>query len=168
MENLVTLDFPDAVTDAAHAAHLPIARLTLEITESRLMHDRLALLDNTTRLRLKQIGLSIDDFGTGCSSLAQLRDLPFDELKLDRSFVHGAAGDPSLRAIVEANIRMGQRLGMRVVAEGVENLDDWEYVIAAGCDRAQGYFIARPMPGPDLPLWLNEWQHRLVPLRTSA
>lgn len=92
----------------------------LEVTESRLRQDPLAPLDILTRLRLKRVGLSIDDFGTGHSSLTQLRDFPFDEMKIDRSFVHGCAGDTTRRAILLGSLGMAHELGMRVVAEGVD------------------------------------------------
>lgn len=160
MDNLGALEFPDFVAQAVARAGVPLDRLTLEVTESRLMKDPLAALDILTRLRLKRIGLSIDDFGTGHSSLAQLRDVPFDELKVDRGFVHGACCDPSLRAIFEASLGMSQQLGMRTVAEGVENQEDWEFLRTSGCDTAQGYFIARPMPAEDLGCWIDGWGKR--------
>jgi EAL domain-containing protein (putative c-di-GMP-specific phosphodiesterase class I) len=112
--------------------------------------------------------VSLDDFGTGYSSLAQLRDIPFDELKLDRSFVHGAAQDASLRAILEANLGMAKQLGLRTVAEGVEDRDDWDCLGALGCDVAQGYFIARPMPANEIPNWVRGWRTRHRALRRSA
>jgi EAL domain-containing protein (putative c-di-GMP-specific phosphodiesterase class I) len=101
MDNLAALEFPDFVAREMGKAGVPLTSLVLEVTESRLMKDSLAPLDILARLRLKRIGLSIDDFGTGHSSLAQLRDIPFDELKVDRGFVHGACRDASLRAIFE-------------------------------------------------------------------
>jgi EAL domain-containing protein (putative c-di-GMP-specific phosphodiesterase class I) len=92
-----------------------------------------------------------------------LRDIPFDELKVDRGFVHDACRDASLRAIFEASLGMARRLGMKTVAEGVEDQADWDFVRAAGCDLAQGYFIARPMPGADLAGWMADWDaHRLA------
>lgn len=160
MDNLAALDFPDVVADLAQAAGVALPRIVLEVTESRLMKDLRAPLDILTRLRLKRIGLSIDDFGTGHSSLIQLRDIPFDELKLDRSFVNGAARDPALRAIVEATLAMARQLGMTSVAEGVESRDDWDFLRALGCDVAQGYFIGRPMPAADLPTWKAGWELR--------
>jgi EAL domain-containing protein (putative c-di-GMP-specific phosphodiesterase class I) len=114
------------------------------------MNNPLASWDILARLRLKHIGLSIDDFGTGHSSLAQLRDVPFDELKIDRSFVHGAASNRSQRAILEASLAMARELGLKTVAEGVEDREDWEYLRKAGCDMVQGYFIAKPMPPENL------------------
>lgn len=164
MDNLVTLNFADFVADEVGRAGIPLASLVLEVTESRLMKDPLAPLDILTRLRLKHIGLSIDDFGTGHSSLAQLRDIPFNELKVDRGFVHGASHNASLRAIVEASLDMAQHLGMQTVAEGVENWTDWNYLRTTSCDLAQGYFIARPMPAEELPGWIVEWESRFPDL----
>jgi EAL domain-containing protein (putative c-di-GMP-specific phosphodiesterase class I) len=161
MNNLGSLEFPDFVARAALNAGVQPASLVLEVTESRLMKNPLAALDILTRLRLKRIGLSIDDFGTGHSSLAQLRDIPFDELKIDRSFVHGAWRDSSLRAIFDASLGMAKQLGMKTVAEGVEDRDDWDFLRATGCDMAQGYFIARPMPADDLPAWIQAWEVRV-------
>lgn len=161
MNNLGSLEFPDFVARAALNAGVPSASLVLEVTESRLMKNPLAALDILTRLRLKRIGLSIDDFGTGHSSLAQLRDIPFDELKIDRSFVHGAWRDSSLRAIFDASLGMAKQLGMKTVAEGVEDRDDWDFLRKTGCDMAQGYFIARPMPADDLPAWIQAWEMRV-------
>jgi EAL domain-containing protein (putative c-di-GMP-specific phosphodiesterase class I)/CheY-like chemotaxis protein len=160
MDNLVSLSFPDLVVREADEAGVPLTGLVLEITESRLMKNPLVPLDILTRLRLKHISLSIDDFGTGHSSLAQLRDLPFDELKVDRGFVHGAARDSSLRAIVEANISLARQMNMRTVAEGVEDTEDWNLLRASGCDLAQGYLLSKPMSASDLPGWMAEWKIR--------
>lgn len=160
MDDLADLDFPDFVAGAIAAAGLPTESLVLEVTESRLMKNALASLDILTRLRLKHVDLSIDDFGTGHSSLAQLRDIPFDELKIDRSFIHGASRNASNRAIIEASMGMAHHLGMHTVAEGVEDEEDWGLLRALGCDFAQGYFIARPMPGEALLPWLRDWDVR--------
>jgi EAL domain-containing protein (putative c-di-GMP-specific phosphodiesterase class I)/CheY-like chemotaxis protein len=168
MDNLAALDFPEFIAEEARAAGVPLTSLVLEVTESRLMKNLLAQMDILTRLRLKRIGLSIDDFGTGYSSLAQLRDIPFDELKVDRSFVHGAWRDASLRAIFDASLGMGHQLGMRIVAEGVEDLDDWNFLRQAGCDMAQGYLIAKPMPALELADWIADWNARLDELRGYA
>ncbi|MCR6664699.1 MAG: EAL domain-containing response regulator [Methyloversatilis sp.] len=168
MDNLVALDFPDRVASAAARAGVPIAQLVLEVTESQLMHDTPSLLDIVSRLRLKRIGLSIDDFGTGFSSLAQLRDIPFDELKLDRSFVRGAGENAELLAILRANLDMARQLGLRSVAEGVETAGDWACLRDLGCDVAQGYFIARPMPADRLPEWMAEWEARRTLLVNKA
>jgi len=160
MDNLAALDFPDYVEREMRRAKLPHTGLMLELTESRLMKDLVAPLDILTRLRLKHIGLSIDDFGTGHSSLAQLRDIPFDELKVDRGFVHGAWRNPLLRAILEASLSMARQLRMKTVAEGVEDQADWEFLRDSGCDLAQGYFIARPMAADALTEWIRSWEQR--------
>jgi len=160
IKNLADVKFPDIVANLASKAGVSAANLVLEVTESQLMTDRLAPLDILTRLRLKRIGLSIDDFGTGHSSLSQLRDVPFNELKMDRSFVHGAHSNPLLRAIVEANQDMARKLNMTTVGEGVEDRADWDYLHETGCDFAQGYFIAKPMPAANLPDWITGWETR--------
>jgi EAL domain-containing protein (putative c-di-GMP-specific phosphodiesterase class I)/FixJ family two-component response regulator len=155
MRNLVSLDFPDIVVDLAQRVGIPTADVVLEVTESQLMIDPVASLDILTRLRLKQVRLSIDDFGMGYSSLAQLRDIPFDELKVDRSFVHGADRDPASMAIVDASFSMAKALGMTTVAEGVEDQADWDWLMQrGGCDIVQGFFLAKPMSAVDLTRWL--------------
>ncbi|MFP4243713.1 MAG: EAL domain-containing protein [Ectothiorhodospira sp.] len=158
--NLHVLGLPDVVQHTAREAGVPINCLCLELTERMLARDRLLSLDILTRLRLKGASLSIDDFGTGHSSLAQLLQAPFDELKLDRGFVHGATRDPARRAIAEASLRMARKLGMHTTAEGVESTEDWNLMRDLGCDRAQGYFIAPAMPAEAFPSWLEEWNGR--------
>ncbi len=160
MDNLAALDFAEFVSSAAAVAGVAHAHVTLEVTESRLMQDMRGPLETLTRLRLKRFGLSIDDFGTGHSSLAQLRDIPFDELKIDRSFVHGLAANETVRAIYTASVGMAQQLRMKVVAEGVEDAEDWESLRGTGCDYAQGYFIGRPMPAADITDWHQAWIER--------
>ena len=162
MDNLISLDFPNFVAGLAVDAGVAPQQVVLEVTESRLMQDTRAVLEILTRLRLKRFKLSIDDFGTGNSSLAQLRDIPFDELKIDQSFVHGAWTNKTLRAMYDASLGLGRQLDMEVVAEGVEDRDDWDLLCRTGCDLAQGYFIARPMPADDLPSWIKVWQVRVA------
>ncbi len=157
MASLSALNFVDLVSAEIERAQVPPANLVLEVTESRLMQDRRGPLDILNRLRLRRIGLSIDDFGTGHSSLVQLRDIPFTELKMDQSFVHGAHHDPSLQAMLEANLRMARELSMTTVAEGIEDIADWDYLASTDCDLAQGYFVARPMPAGDVMDWIAGW-----------
>ena len=161
MDNLTSVEFVDYITHESEEAGVSPADLILEVTESRLMLDQRAPLEILARLRMKRYGLSIDDFGTGHSSLKLLRDIPFDELKIDGSFVHDAWHDPTARAIYDASLALGQQLGMVVCAEGVEDGDDWDLVKRSGCDKAQGYFIGRPMPASEFPTWLESWQARL-------
>lgn len=158
MDNLKSLDFPDFVAGQTAAAGLAPEQLILEVTETRLMQNSLSSLEILTRLRLKGFSLSIDDFGTGNSTFSQLRDIPFTELKVDRGFVHGACcGNPTLMAIYYASLDLARQLGMDLVAEGVEDRDDWDFLRQTGCRMAQGYFIARPMPAENLAGWLRQW-----------
>lgn len=163
-----SLDYPDFLVEQAHAAGVPLHHLVLEITESRLMDNPQVQLDVLTRLRLKQVRLSIDDFGTGYSSLEQLRDLPFDELKIDRGFVHQTARTPSLRAILEASLGLARELGLRTVAEGVEEREDWDLLRASGCDMVQGFLVAKPMPSDEIEGWLAKWESRRNTLTAGA
>ncbi len=105
---------------------------------------------------LAEVGveLSIDDFGTGYSSLSYLRRLPINEIKIDRSFVMRMHEDPGDAMIVRATVDLGRNLGLRVVAEGVEHAATWDQLRVLGCDVAQGYFLARPMPATDATNWL--------------
>lgn len=161
MDDLSTLALADRMIARTTTDGVPPQYIQIEITESRLMSSVTSVLDQLIRLRLKRFRLSIDDFGSGHSSLVQLRDLPFDELKIDRSFTHNAAHDSRLRAIFEASLNLGRMLGMDVVAEGVEDRDDWDFLVEKGVHIAQGYFIGRPMPAPALQSWLLEWEARL-------
>lgn len=161
MQTLNSLDFPDLLQRKVEAAGVQPRDIVLEVTESRLMIDPSAVLDVLTRLRMKRFRLSIDDFGTGHSSLAQLRDIPINELKVDRSFVHGAAANAKLGAIFSASQGLARQLGLDFVAEGVDDVADWRFLHAARCDYAQGYLIARPMPAADFPGWLADWPRRL-------
>lgn len=164
MANLSSLEFPDRVMRHIADAQVPARCLILEVTESRLLRDARAALDIFARLRLKHIGLSIDDFGTGHSSLAQLRDVPFDELKLDRGFVHEAGLDTAKFAIVEASIAMARQLGMRTVAEGIETYRDWDTLRELHCDLAQGYFVSKPLPADEILPWIAQWEARRLQL----
>jgi EAL domain-containing protein (putative c-di-GMP-specific phosphodiesterase class I)/FixJ family two-component response regulator len=157
MDDLIALDFPDVVAKLAASVGVEPCLLILEVTEGQVMRQRSTILDVLSRLSLKRFELAIDDFGTGHSSLAQLRDLPFDELKVDRSFVHGASKDPTRHAICSASLRMAHQLRMKVVAEGIEDQEDWDCLSDLGCDIGQGYFIARPMPAAAVLNWLTAW-----------
>jgi EAL domain-containing protein (putative c-di-GMP-specific phosphodiesterase class I)/ActR/RegA family two-component response regulator len=161
MDNLSSIDFAERVSEMAINAGVSPQDVMLEVTESRLMLDQRAPLEVLTRLRMKRFGLAIDDFGTGHSSMSQLRNIPFDELKIDRSFIHGAWKDRTARAIYDASLALGKQLGMLVVAEGVEDLQDWNLLRDTKCDLAQGYFIARPMPPEAMPTWVSSWNARM-------
>jgi EAL domain-containing protein (putative c-di-GMP-specific phosphodiesterase class I)/FixJ family two-component response regulator len=148
----------EEIVAATEEAGLKADDLTVEVTESGLMHDLTSALDVLTRLRLRGFHLSIDDFGTGYSSLQQLQRVPFTELKIDRSFVSAAVADPGSRDIVESSIRLAQRLKIRTVAEGVETEPDCALLRQMDCDLGQGYFFARPMPAADIPAWATRWK----------
>ena len=141
--------------------------LKLELTESLVMENPEHAAQMLTRIRELGTGLSLDDFGTGHSSLAQLRDIAFDELKIDQGFVHGAWRDATTRAICEASLGLGRQLGIEVVAEGVRDRDDWNFVSRSGCDLAQGHFIGAAMPAGRLDDWMAAWEHRAPLLRAG-
>jgi PAS domain S-box-containing protein len=141
---------PDLVTDLLQANGVPPEHLRVEITESSLMADPNRAREVLARLRGVGVQIAIDDFGTGYSSLAYLKDLAVDELKIDGSFVQDMATDAGARAIVRAVIDLSDDLGLRVVAEGVEDQTTWEALAALGCDVAQGYYFAPPLEASDV------------------
>ncbi len=143
------------VSAALQAAELPAGMLCLEITESALMEDPLSAQSTLRRLRDLGVATSIDDYGTGYSSLAYIKQLAVNELKIDRAFVGGMEADRSNAAIVRSTIELGHNLGLTVVAEGVETEHELAELRRFGCDEAQGYFFARPMPAPALERWLS-------------
>jgi EAL domain-containing protein (putative c-di-GMP-specific phosphodiesterase class I) len=161
-QTLRQLDLPDRIAEETARAGIPPSRLTLEITESKVTHDLDSLLDITTRLRLKGFLLAIDDFGTGFSSLTQLRRLPFTELKLDRTFVSGAATDGDARSLLESSVNLAKRLRLKTVAEGIETREEWNLLVWMGVDLGQGYYMARPMPADKLLPWHTGWQSQVA------
>jgi EAL domain-containing protein (putative c-di-GMP-specific phosphodiesterase class I)/signal transduction histidine kinase len=158
VSDLARLGLPDYIAACAKSSGIEPSRVIIELTEGQVMKNLKPSLEILGRVRLKGIGLSIDDFGTGYSSLEQLKRAPFTELKIDRSFVFGAANDPAARAILESSVVLGRKLGMTIVAEGVETRQDWDLAASAGCDLVQGYFVARPMPAAEIVNWVKEWE----------
>jgi EAL domain-containing protein (putative c-di-GMP-specific phosphodiesterase class I) len=130
----------------------------LEITESTIMDDPVRSQQTLEALHSLGVDLSIDDFGTGYSSLAYLKRLPVDELKIDKSFVMNMEQDADDTKIVKSTIDLGHNMGLRVVAEGVENEATWNLLRKLGCDQAQGYFMSRPMPSEKLVEWISTWK----------
>jgi len=129
--------------------------LELEITEGTVMNDTKYALDVLAELKAMGVWLALDDFGTGYSSLGYLRRFPFDTLKIDRSFVRDALSDTSAGAITAAVVAMAQKLHLHVVAEGVETEEQLDYLRTLGCDSIQGYFFSRPLPAPELLVWMH-------------
>jgi len=154
-ENITSLALPEQLSTLLEDNQLDPTHLILEITESALMAELVTSLDILTRLRLKGLHLSIDDFGTGFSSLSQLHRVPFTELKIDRSFISELNTDDVARAIVKTCIVLGHELNMKVVAEGVEDKAILEQLRMMGCDVAQGYFISRPLTADNFVDWLK-------------
>ena len=157
---LLDVGFPDQVASLLATWEVPAARLVVEITESTIMADPAHALEILGRLNAMGVQLSIDDFGTGYSSMAYLKTLPVHELKVDRSFVTQMSSNPSDATIVHSTVDLGHNLGLRVVAEGVEDQRTWHELAALGCDAIQGYYISKPMPVDDLNQWLNQVRGR--------
>lgn len=155
IENLDQLDFPDFVVNTAAQEGVLPSSVILEVTESRIMADVLKPMEILTRLRMKGVGLSIDDYGTGASSMQQLRRIPFTELKIDREFVAGAPTDDEARAMLVSSVNLGKDLGLTTVAEGVETQEEWDLIASLGVDVVQGYFVAKPMPGEEIAAWIE-------------
>lgn len=135
--------------------HISPHNLELEITESSIMHDPIRALDTLSHISAMGVRVTIDDFGTGYSSLAYLKRLPAKTVKIDKSFVIGMGEDEDDAAIVLASVKLAHTLGLKVIAEGVENHETLRMLAEHGCDSAQGYFIARPMPPDDFSHWLK-------------
>jgi EAL domain-containing protein (putative c-di-GMP-specific phosphodiesterase class I) len=154
-KNVEADDLADLLARHAVQPRHESRQLILELTETAAMHNTDRATDLLTRLRIKGVGLSIDDFGTGYSSLSQLQRLPFSEVKIDKSFVIDCNSSKENAAIVYAVIDLSHRLGLKVVAEGVETADALRLLAQAGCDLAQGYFISKPIPGEKIPAWLE-------------
>ncbi|MCH8497718.1 MAG: EAL domain-containing protein [Marinobacter sp.] len=142
-----------------------LGQLTFEITESAVMSDAAGALITLQKLQALGVKLSVDDYGTGYSSLAQLRHLPVQELKIDKSFVLQLDSQPQDQLIVRSTIDMAHGLGLSVVAEGIENEASWRLLQAWGCEKGQGYFLGRPMKPEDLVRWAAEFKQRQAALR---
>jgi EAL domain-containing protein (putative c-di-GMP-specific phosphodiesterase class I)/CheY-like chemotaxis protein len=146
-------EMADRLSQAVNRLGLPVERLTIEVTESVANTNLAAALENLARLRLRGFALSVDDFGTGFSSLGRLVASPFSELKFDRSFITGIAPGTPRWLVVESVIALARKLGLQTVAEGIETQAEWQLLKDAGCECAQGYFIAKPMARDDFMAW---------------
>jgi diguanylate cyclase (GGDEF)-like protein len=166
VDDLIDEYLPYYLLDLVKRHAVPPGKLTLEVTESAMMHNIHKSLAVVSCIHELGFRISIDDFGTGQSALTQLKRLPVDELKIDRSFVQ-ALHDRKDEAIVRTTIDLAHELGLSVVAEGVENADTLNRLASFGCEYAQGYYIGKPLPPQDFAAWLAQWRvgkpHAVVP-----
>jgi len=155
---LVTdLNFPDRLAALLSQQKLDGSQLALEITETATMQNPTTTMDILTRLRVKRIGLSLDDFGTGYSSLTQLYQMPFNEMKIDKSLVLNVPHSREANTMVGSLIELGHNLGLKICAEGVENRAALDMLAILRCDRCQGFFISRAVPAHDIPSLVSHW-----------
>ncbi len=145
LSSLSDTKLADKITKIVRDAGVDPHHIILEVTESAAMTSVAQALENLARLRMRGFGLSIDDYGTGFSSMQQLTRVPFTELKIDKSFISDCTNNHALRVIVESSIELARRLNVKSIAEGVENQSEWNLLREMNCDIVQGYFIAKPM-----------------------
>ena len=157
--SLQHLDFPDLVERMCRALEVPADRLVLELTEGATQ-PLVKLMDALTRFRIKGIGLALDDFGTGFSSMMQLRQLPFTEVKIDRFFIRDMTTSNDSLLIVKATIDLAHGLGMTATAEGIETEEQARLLRELGCDVGQGYWIAQPLEPDALDAWEADFSDR--------
>ena len=158
---LNNLSLPDEVANLLATYKYEPNRLMMELTETGVMGDPVLMMDILARFRLKNIKLSIDDYGTCHSTLAQLHQMPFTELKVDKSFVIQAMKNEDAAAIVLATIELGHKLDLRVVAEGVEDQETYDWLKDVSCDIGQGYHIGRPVDLKIFLDWIKEYNFKL-------
>lgn len=149
----------DVIRNAAGLWSVDLSRLTVEMTENALMMNRERSHRVLTEVRELGVRISIDDFGTGYSSFSYLKNIPADELKIDKSFVMNMQADRADRKIVEQIIALGHSFGLKVVAEGVENAEVAQELAALGCDYAQGFHYAKPLPPQEFLAWIQAWRN---------
>jgi EAL domain-containing protein (putative c-di-GMP-specific phosphodiesterase class I)/ActR/RegA family two-component response regulator len=154
----IEADLSDRLADLCAANQVPPQALTIELTENTVTSDSLLAMETLVRLRLRGFALSIDDFGTGYSSLVRLQQLPFSELKIDKSFVITAQKSPQNEVIIRTLAQLANNLQMKCVIEGVEDEATLEFAASQGCNFAQGYFIAPALPPDEVPRFAKEWQ----------
>jgi EAL domain-containing protein (putative c-di-GMP-specific phosphodiesterase class I) len=155
---LLDLSLPDRIAEMCKQYQVPPEMLILEVTETEAMRDVTRTMDVLLRMRLRNIGVSIDDFGTGHSSLRELQRMPFSELKIDKSFITDMDRNKDCAVIVNSIVDLGHNLGLKVIAEGIETKRSWDMLVEKGCDYGQGYLMAKAMPIADFHLWLDQWR----------
>jgi len=153
LASLEEMSLADRMVNLVVSQGLEVRHVIFEVTESAAATDVGRVLENLTRLRMKGFGLSIDDYGTGYSSMERLSRGPFTELKIDQGFVRDAVTQPSRRAMLESSLEVARKLRIPAVAEGVENQAQWDLLRSLDCPMAQGYFIARPMEAGEFLQW---------------
>jgi EAL domain-containing protein (putative c-di-GMP-specific phosphodiesterase class I) len=146
------------VEEALTSSGLPAQYLDLEITESVIITHPEKAVATLAKLKQRGVSITIDDFGTGYSSLSYLAQLPIHAVKIDQRFVHGLEHNRNDEAIAQAIIALSHSLGLRVIAEGVETAGQYDYLKALGCEEAQGFLIARPLPEPEFRAWWTQRQ----------
>jgi EAL domain-containing protein (putative c-di-GMP-specific phosphodiesterase class I) len=154
---LIDIDFPDRLENLLREQEIDPAAVTLEVTETAMLEQHKETFDILTRLRLKNINLAIDDFGIGYSSLTQLFQMPFNEMKIDKSLVMQVAKSKEARIMVDALVGLAHKLRLTVCAEGVESAEVLQYLDEIGCDSAQGFFISRPVAAEEVPQVIERW-----------
>lgn len=166
--SLRNLSLFNQIEALCHLHNVKLHSIMLELTETGAMDDPVASLDILTRLRMKGFQLSIDDFGTGFSSMLQLVRMPFSEVKVDKSFVMTAQQSRESRLVIQAIIELAHSLDMKVIAEGIEDYPTLQFLQQLGCDKAQGYFIGRPVPAEKVNEWLKQRKLALEQQRLKA
>jgi EAL domain-containing protein (putative c-di-GMP-specific phosphodiesterase class I)/ActR/RegA family two-component response regulator len=155
--------YADAVTQIVTGHGLDPSEMILELTETEAILNIATALENLTRLRIRGFGLAIDDYGVGYSSMQALSRMPFTEIKIDRSFVSAAAGDPKYRLMIEHTVAVAHQLGLKTVAEGVETRAECELLSSLGCDRIQGYLVSKPVDGAGFLRWMLDRRAKFGP-----
>lgn len=158
----VRQDIVQQVKDTLAATGLPPDRLEIEITESLVLDDIERVTDKLKAISDLGVSIAVDDFGTGYSSLTYVKRLPIDRLKIDRSFVRDVTIDKDAAALAEAIIRMSQTLGLHVTAEGVETVEQLEFLRRLGCEEAQGYYFSKPLPAAQFTAFLDSHGERIA------
>jgi EAL domain-containing protein (putative c-di-GMP-specific phosphodiesterase class I)/CheY-like chemotaxis protein len=158
LTSLSSRELPARIESIVAAHDIDPSQLIVEVTEDGWLQKDTTAREVLTRLRLRGYGLSIDDYGTGYSTVQQLLHAPFNELKIDQSFVQNALVDNESAVVLSSSISMAHQLNLKVVAEGIETEGQWDMLAGLGCDIAQGYFIARPLPGDRLIAWDSKWE----------
>jgi diguanylate cyclase (GGDEF)-like protein len=162
VRHLTDLELPEQVDATLRRHGVAAGQLTLEVTESTIMNDPSRAVIVLSRLRALGVRIAVDDYGTGYSSLAYLKRLAVDELKIDKTFIMGMRTDENDAVIVRSTIELGHNLGLQLVAEGVEDVETWQMLLPLGCDVLQGYHLSRPLPADALTAWFDAWNASLA------